>query len=150
MIKGQNLGKLLTFRNERISALQETLAAALLQRDELQAKLDAAQVRVKELVGRFGDGPCYYCGKVTSSLAGNPGLWPIPLCHNDEPGVVKKHHVHCVSERLAQLTVAQAQRDEAIAILKSIETPVEVGWLNRRDAFIAKCEQSECGEGGGK
>jgi hypothetical protein len=44
---------------------------------------------------------CYYCGEECNSLAGNPGRWPIPLTHPDEPGVVKWHHIRCVSERLS-------------------------------------------------
>ena len=48
--------------------------------------------------------PCYYCGLPCSSLAGNPGRWPIALCHADNPGAVKWHHVGCVSARLALLT----------------------------------------------
>jgi len=46
------------------------------------------------------DEPCYYCGEYCNSLAGNPSLWPVALCHTDEPGVVKWHHTGCVSERL--------------------------------------------------
>ena len=29
--------------------------------------------------------PCYYCGEPADSLSGNPGKWPIALCHKDEP-----------------------------------------------------------------
>jgi len=43
---------------------------------------------------------CYYCDKECNALAGNPSLWPIPLCHPDDPGKVKYHHIGCVSERL--------------------------------------------------
>jgi hypothetical protein len=46
--------------------------------------------------------PCYYCKEPCDALAGNPGLWPIPLCHADEPGVVKWHHIGCVSDRLRE------------------------------------------------
>lgn len=46
--------------------------------------------------------PCYYCGEPCNSLAGDPGKWPVALCHSDEPGVMKWHHSHCVSIRLAQ------------------------------------------------
>lgn len=47
------------------------------------------------------DGPCYYCGKMTGSLAANPNLWPLRFPHDDDPGVVKYHHVGCVTDRLA-------------------------------------------------
>ena len=46
------------------------------------------------------DKPCYYCGQPCDGLAGNPNKWPIPLTHRDEPGVVKWHHIGCVSRRL--------------------------------------------------
>jgi hypothetical protein len=45
---------------------------------------------------------CYYCGEKCNSLAFNPGRWPIPLTHPNEPGVVKWHHIRCVSERLGR------------------------------------------------
>ena len=44
--------------------------------------------------------PCYYCKEICNSLAGNPSKWPIPLCHPDDPGKVKWHHIGCVMERL--------------------------------------------------
>ena len=44
--------------------------------------------------------PCYYCRRPCSRVAADPGEWPIPLCHADEPGVVKWHCTRCVSERL--------------------------------------------------
>jgi len=46
------------------------------------------------------DGPCYYCGEKTESYAGNPGKWPIFLCHSDDPGKVKPHHTECVQMRI--------------------------------------------------
>ncbi len=46
------------------------------------------------------DGICYYCGEPTCSLAGNPGRWPIGLCHDTEPGVTKVHCTQCVMSRL--------------------------------------------------
>lgn len=47
--------------------------------------------------------PCYYCGQACNALHGNPNKWPIPLCHADDPGKTKYHHIGCVSERLVQL-----------------------------------------------
>lgn len=43
---------------------------------------------------------CYYCGKPCDALTGNASLWPVALPHKDDPGVMKWHHVKCVSERL--------------------------------------------------
>ena len=57
------------------------------------------------------DGMCYYCGKMTVGCAGNPGEWPVMLCHADDPGVVKHHHVRCVSERLAEVERLTAELD---------------------------------------
>lgn len=46
------------------------------------------------------DEECYYCHDKCNSFAGNPSLWPVGLCHSDEPGRLKWHHTGCVSERL--------------------------------------------------
>jgi hypothetical protein len=43
---------------------------------------------------------CYYCGEPCNDLAGNPGLWTVYLCHKDDRGVPKAHHIQCISERL--------------------------------------------------
>lgn len=59
--------------------------------------------------------PCYYCGEPCDSYAGNPAKWPIPLCHADDPGVVKWHHTGCVSARLIENQPTSAWRDMASA-----------------------------------
>jgi len=46
------------------------------------------------------DGPCFYCGEHTSSIAGNPGKWPLVFCQPDGTGIVKYHHTSCVVDRL--------------------------------------------------
>ena len=46
------------------------------------------------------EAPCYYCKEPCNSFAGNPSKWPIPLCHADDPGRVKWHHIGCVAERV--------------------------------------------------
>lgn len=69
------------------------------------------------------DEPCYYCGEPCSSVAANPGRWPIPLCHADEPGKVKWHHIGCVSERLIENgghEAAKRNAREACALLNFI------------------------------
>lgn len=53
--------------------------------------------------------PCYYCGNPCSCIAANPSNWPIPLCHSDEPGKVKVHHIGCVMERLVERDELRAQ-----------------------------------------
>jgi hypothetical protein len=55
------------------------------------------------------DGPCYYCGTQTESFAGNPGKWPVYLCHSDDPGKSKPHHVECVSIRLSMVKKVMAE-----------------------------------------
>ena len=49
--------------------------------------------------------PCHYCKELCDCLAGNPGRWAIPLTHKEEPGVVKWHHIDCVSNRLDMIPV---------------------------------------------
>lgn len=75
---------------------------------------DRAQ-RLEEMATRNGhNAPCYYCEKACNSLAGNPSKWPIPLCHADDPGKVKWHHIGCVSSRLAQLEAALNPSEEVV------------------------------------
>ena len=57
-------------------------------------------VDASEWPRRKEEGPCYYCGEKCEPFAGNPGKWPIMLCHSDEPGKTKPHHVECISARL--------------------------------------------------
>ena len=68
------------------------------------------------------EGNCYYCDKPVNNLAGNPNEWGIPLCHEDEPGKVKTHHIGCVSERLREnkkMKKALAWADEELSRLKT-------------------------------
>lgn len=50
------------------------------------------------LAKRNIDGNCFYCGKKTNSLIGNPNAWPIYLPRQD--GVSEPHHIGCVIDRL--------------------------------------------------
>ena len=68
--------------------------------ERLQAELETAQAPNP---ANGHDQPCYYCGELCNAVAGNPEKWPIPLCHPEEPGKVKWHHVGCVSERLRKI-----------------------------------------------
>lgn len=66
--------------------------------------------------GTSGNGePCYYCGELCDSFAGNPGKWPIILCHKDAPGVSKAHHSACISSRL-ELVMSEVAAVEAMAM----------------------------------
>ena len=74
--------------------------------------------------------PCYYCGEPCNSLAGDPGKWPVGLCHSDEPGVVKYHHEACVNDRLesvARLTERCDAYKEALTRIERGELPK--GWV---------------------
>lgn len=46
------------------------------------------------------DGICPFCEKMTNSLAGNPGKWPITLALPDGSGKALRFHRECVMERL--------------------------------------------------
>jgi hypothetical protein len=88
---------------------------------ELQNTVAALVDHTRALMPNNGHAaPCYYCGEKCDVLAGNPGKWPIPLCHADDPGVVKWHHEGCVNARLrrgekleAVFTTASALADVA-------------------------------------
>ena len=75
--------------------LEKGQALLLRVNDELQRERDELASR-----GHFHGEPCYFCKKPINSFAANPGLWAVTLCHADEPGVVKPHHVDCVMTRL--------------------------------------------------
>jgi hypothetical protein len=80
--------------------------------EELQELIAAAiEAAVAEaLARRDGHGePCYYCSEPCNDFAGNPGLWSIALCHSDEPGVVKFHHIGCVQRRVHSVAEERAR-----------------------------------------
>ena len=60
---------------------------------------------------RRDDGPCYYCGENTNFNAGDPCKWPVSLPHEDDPGVMKPHHIGCVLERLAVIDKLPKTKD---------------------------------------
>lgn len=61
---------------------------------------------------------CYYCKTPTNELSANPSDWPLCFCHEDEPGIVKSHHVKCVTERLKEL-------EKKDIIIKNLEERVK-------------------------
>jgi hypothetical protein len=90
--------------------------------DELQS-LRAENATLLERINADGHKqPCYYCGKPTNDLSANPSDWSVPLCHSDEPGVVKWHHTGCVSERLAENATLRAHLRTCVAALSGIST----------------------------
>lgn len=68
----------------------------------------AAAMREREEAKEGHGKPCYYCGDPCNDLSGNPSEWAIPLCHPDEPGIVKWHHIGCVGNRLARLDLLES------------------------------------------
>jgi hypothetical protein len=55
------------------------------------------------------DEPCYICGKLTNSFAGDPGKWPVALVPVDgTPGMARWHCAGCVHD---------AMRAKAIAVM---------------------------------
>lgn len=85
---------------ERVLALEAHLAALEAENKSLREERERWKAFGADSPQGHGD-PCYYCGKPCNGFAGNPGEWPIPLCHADDPGRVKWHHIDCVSSRLA-------------------------------------------------
>jgi hypothetical protein len=88
--------------------------------DDLRTDLEAKLAEVAVAQGH--DEPCFYCKEPCDSFAGNPGKWPIPLCHADDPGRVKWHHVDCVTDRLRNGERAERAEQEsktALDILNS-------------------------------
>lgn len=63
------------------------------------------------------DDLCYFCGHKTDARSANPGLWPIYLCHSDEPGKAKAHCTSCVDQRLEALETLQTERNAALKLL---------------------------------
>ena len=77
------------------------------------------------LAGLDGDGPCFYCGEPTVSVAGNPGKWPLVFAQHDGTGKAKYHHVECVSRRLAGSV--------GVPSVEELESRLE-DWWNRERA----------------
>lgn len=87
---------------------------------------------MKEIIQALtNDEPCYYCGKMTNRLSANPNEWSIPLCHRDEPGKVKYHHIGCVSSRLVenQPQLQKYPREWEIISNACIRLKVFGGWV---------------------
>ena len=78
--------------------------------------------------------PCYYCRKPCDYWAANPGKWPTPLCHSDEPGKMKWHHADCVSDRLERYRILTDPKTP-LEVTRSIE---RIGWLLQRHVELRK------------
>ena len=55
---------------------------------------------------------CYYCKNPCNVWSASPSQWPIPLCHEDDPGRVKWHHTGCISSRLIELEIVRGDVDK--------------------------------------
>lgn len=80
----------------------DSYSLAIRHLDPLAAACTCARPQVEPI-----NDPCYWCGEPTNGLAGDPGEWPIFLCHAENPGVVKAHHERCVMDRLERQPVAE-------------------------------------------
>ncbi len=121
----QEYGRTKTFDE---SAVIADVAPAEIYRAMKNAALDDLQARQRQdeqieqiEIGSGHREPCYYCGKPCNNFHGSPSKWAIPLCHRDDPGRVKFHHIGCVSALLDQLgdpgpqpAVSDADRAEAL------------------------------------
>lgn len=86
----------------------DSLASLLERRERVAVEV---ALRSRESHGQ----PCYYCGKPTDDLAGDPGQWGVGLSHMDAPGVLKWHHAGCMAERLVnRTTIERAARIKAL------------------------------------
>jgi hypothetical protein len=85
--------------------------------------------------------PCYYCGEPCNCLHGNPGLWAIPLCHADDPGRVKWHHIRCVTRRLIENGGHEAAARLRIELTEAHNFIIKAGlydeWAAQKDQAIA-------------
>jgi hypothetical protein len=79
---------------------------------------------------------CHYCMEACDALAGNPGRWPVGLCHKDAPGVVKWHHVECVASRLQRLQDIERE----LAALKKLAWQRSQGWETLAELAEAKVD----------
>lgn len=83
--------------------------------------------------------PCHYCGEPCDALIGNPNRWPIPLCHRDDPGRVKWHHIGCVTDRLVENQAEPTGGDvgEALAYARKFITGTRDDSGNKRELLKA-------------
>lgn len=64
-------------------------------RDESYTR-KAYEAGVQDMAPGIHDGPCEVCGELTSSLAANPGMWPIMHPRSDGTGICRFWHNSCV------------------------------------------------------
>jgi hypothetical protein len=110
----EKLKKKYDIENIREKLIDIILKVAMKHHDDIsKSDEDAACNAADEILATFPqiqlplglvdkDGECYYCGEKTNSIAGNPSGWCVFLCHSDDPGKVKHHHVGCVTQRLKE------------------------------------------------
>jgi len=71
--------------------------------NKAEGELDALRRERDDLRSRseFKDGECFTCKKHTSSLAGNPSLWPLWLTYHGGNGKWRCYHYGCVTAAVA-------------------------------------------------
>lgn len=111
----------------------ESLRAMIIDNGFYTANVTAELAALRECDGH--NAPCYYCGKPCSSLSAHPNLWPLPLCHEDDPGVMKWHHTSCVHERLNELA---ALREQVTVLIGAIDQIAQPGGIDNVIAIASK------------
>ncbi len=119
--------------------------------EQLETRTTAQSARIRELEDaiikqsdHFHGKPCYFCNQPINSLAGDPGKWGIPLCHEDEPGVVKAHHIGCVASRLALVKELVGALEVAKTMIQSWDSQCLADFklgLDRIDAALEKAKE---------
>lgn len=104
---------------ERAVRTESDNARLIAEVAEHRTRADTAEhaLNLKSLHGE----PCYYCGKPTNDLAGDPSEWTVVLCHEDAPGVGKAHHEGCVFRRLQSASALARQKERLIDSLGEME-----------------------------
>ena len=92
--------------------------------------------------------PCYYCGEPIDNLSATPSQWNCgPLCHGDQPGVVRPHHVGCVADRLYRYDVMRKASGYEVGFkqIKCVHTWVASEPRRQEIDGSSRAKCSQCG-----
>jgi hypothetical protein len=108
----------------------------------------AYEAGVSSMACKILDGPCEVCGEPTSSLAANPGLWPIMHPRSDGTGICRFWHNSCVfdivngrkpplprktDKRLGPYTVGKYAEHEGLYPVIGEGCIYVTGWFNTKE-----------------
>lgn len=128
-------------RNKEIIRLKEKVAEAKTELELQEKAWNTLADKLRETEEKK-DGACYYCGEKTNSFAGNPGLWPVRLCHVDEPGKAKYHHAKCISIRLANSWEKRTVEEMEILLCRSDCCEIN-GYTEQATAIVKFMEDND-------